>query len=82
MLRHVTLHLAIQYLTVSVVARTQRRLETLSLEISANNGYLHDYRDTTALQIQLQSAIQQVGTVTLTVCWNSFCGAGSAFRRC
>ncbi|NOK62741.1 MAG: hypothetical protein GFH27_549293n13 [Chloroflexi bacterium AL-W] len=80
MLRHVTLHLATQYTTVSMVARTQRRLETLSQEISANNGYLHDYRDTTALQTQLQSAAGWDGYVNRLL--DSFCGAGSAFRRC
>ena len=73
MLRHVTLHLATQYTTVSVVARTQRRLETLAQEVSSNNGHLNplalDYRDTTALQTQLKHAIQQFGPITLAVCW-------------
>ena len=73
MLRHATLHLATQHTTVSVVARTQQRLEPLAQEISANNGHLHalalDYRDTTILQAQLKQSIQQFGPVTLAVCW-------------
>ncbi|MEM8532808.1 MAG: SDR family NAD(P)-dependent oxidoreductase [Chloroflexota bacterium] len=73
MLRHATLHLATQHTTVSVVARTQQRLETLAQEISADNGHLNpvalDYRDTTTLQTQLKHAIQQFGPISLTVCW-------------
>lgn len=73
MLHRATLYLATQYDVVSVVARTQRRLETLAQEVDSNNGHLNplalDYCDTTILQTQLRNAILQFGPITLAVCW-------------
>lgn len=72
MLRGVSLHLAETGYTVSVVARSRARLDSLAAASTAPgaiNPLPLDYRQSERLVEALRSAMEQHGPVELAVCW-------------
>lgn len=73
MLRGLTLALAEEGYTVSVIARTAARLDSLAAAAKDAPGLINplslDYRDGTRLQEALRRAAGQFGPIVLAVCW-------------
>jgi hypothetical protein len=73
MLRGVSLALAARGHTVSVVARTSRRLRALAESAGELSGRLHplalDYHEDARLRAALAAAVDAHGPLALAVCW-------------
>ncbi|HKR11332.1 MAG TPA: hypothetical protein VJT15_04700 [Pyrinomonadaceae bacterium] len=73
MLRDVSLHLASQEKTVSVIARGILRLNSLVEAGRALGGHVNaiqvDYRDSVMLQAKLRQAVRVFGPISLACCW-------------
>lgn len=71
--RDVVLYLTPRYRTVSVIARTQRRLDRLAAEVRERGGTLLslriDYRDEDNLRGAVEEAVRKAGPIALAVCW-------------
>jgi len=73
MLRDVSLHLASQGKTVSVIARGILRLNSLVEASRTLDGHINsiqvDYKDSVILEAKLKQAVKVFGPISLAVCW-------------
>ena len=73
MLRGVSLHLASQVHTVSVIARRRPRLHNVAQEAHLLAGHINpiqvDYQNGALLRVKIEEAVNTFGPVTLAVCW-------------
>lgn len=73
MLRGVSLHLASQVYTVSVIARRRQRLYNLAQEAHLLAGHINpiqvDYQNGALLRVKIEEAVNTFGPVILAVCW-------------